>query len=124
MSEIANEKTCLACGKPLQGRIDKKFCDDYCRNTYNNQTKSASNNLVRNINNALKKNRNLLEAIVPEGEVMAKVHRDKLTQGGFQFRYMTHNYTNRKGNIYYYCYDYGYLPLENDWFLVVKGREE
>jgi len=124
MSEIMKSNACLACGKPLQGRIDKKFCDDYCRNTYNNATKSASNNLVRNINNALKKNRNLLERIMPEGEVMTKAHRDKLSQGGFQFRYMTHTYTNKKGNIYYYCYDYGYLPLDNDWFLVVKGREE
>lgn len=124
MSQIEEKRACLACGKPVQGRVDKKFCDDYCRNTYNNQTKASSNNLVRNINNALKKNRNILEAILPEGEVMAKAHRDKLTMGGFQFRYMTHTYTNRKGNVYYYCYDYGYLPLENDWYLVVKGREE
>ncbi len=124
MSEILDVKTCRSCGKPLQGRIDKKFCDDYCRNTYNNQTKAATTNLVRNINNALKKNRNILEAILPEGETMTKAHRDKLSQGGFQFRYMTHAYTNRKGNVYHYCYDYGYLALDNDWFLVVKGREE
>jgi hypothetical protein len=29
-------KTCLFCEKPVKGRSDKKFCDDYCRAAYNN----------------------------------------------------------------------------------------
>jgi hypothetical protein len=49
-AEITTAK-CLACDKPLKGRTDKKFCDDYCRNNYNNQLKAAKNNVVRNINN-------------------------------------------------------------------------
>ena len=40
-------KTCVACGKAVKGRSDKKFCDDYCRNVYNNDLKSDSNNYVR-----------------------------------------------------------------------------
>jgi len=36
----AENKTCLACGKILKGRVDKKFCDDYCRNNYNNLQKA------------------------------------------------------------------------------------
>jgi predicted nucleic acid-binding Zn ribbon protein len=47
------ERLCLTCNKPLKGRTDKKFCDDYCRNNYNNQLKSNTINLVRNINNAV-----------------------------------------------------------------------
>ena len=39
-TQVADSKVCLACGKPLKGRIDKKFCDDYCRNNYNNQQKA------------------------------------------------------------------------------------
>ena len=54
--------TCLNCEKTLKGRTDKKFCDDYCRNSYNNQLKASKNNLVRNINNALGKNRRILES--------------------------------------------------------------
>jgi predicted nucleic acid-binding Zn ribbon protein len=57
-------RNCPACGKPLNGRVDKRFCDDYCRNGYNNQLKSASNNLVRNINNALGKNRRILKSLL------------------------------------------------------------
>jgi Ser-tRNA(Ala) deacylase AlaX len=123
-SAAEEKKSCLTCGKEIQGRSDKKFCDDYCRNSYNNYTKGSINNLVRNINNILKKNRNILESLIPSSEEVSKANREKLNQLGFQFKYMTHTYTNKKGNIYFYCYDYGYLPLEKDWFLIVRGREE
>jgi hypothetical protein len=118
------QKVCLTCEKPLRGRADKKFCNDYCRNTYNNHLKSTSNNLVRNINYALGKNRRILEGLLPEGEDTAKTHKEKLQHLGFQFRYFTHSYTTRTGKVYFYCYDHGYMPLENDWFLVVRAKGE
>lgn len=118
----ATKRECLACGKVLHGRADKKFCNDYCRNAYNNNLKSANSPLVRNINNALLKNRRILETTLGNEE-MQKTTKDKLLQQGFQFKFLTHTYTNKKGNVYNFCYEYGYLPLENDWFLVVKRNE-
>jgi hypothetical protein len=117
-------KACRLCEKPLKGRSDKKFCDDYCRAAYNNDLKSAANNYIRNVNNALGKNRRILENLLPDGEQMAKANQDKLLSLGFQFRYITHTYTNQKGKLYNFCYEYGYLPLENNWFLIVKRNEE
>ena len=32
MSDTLQQAYCLYCGKPVKGRIDKKFCDDWCRN--------------------------------------------------------------------------------------------
>lgn len=122
--EKVEPKTCLACDKPLKGRSDKKFCDDYCRNNYNNQLKSITNNQVRNINNALGKNRRIMEELLPSGEEMAKTTKEKLLQRGFLFKYVTHLYTTKSGKTYYYCYDYGYLPLENDWYLIVRRKED
>lgn len=117
-------KSCACCGKTLKGRADKKFCDDYCRNQYNNRQKAKGrySSYVRNINNTLIRNRKILESIVPGGEDTAKARREKLLELGFQFKYLTHHYTNRAGKTYSYCYDYGYLPLEHDWFLVVKKK--
>ncbi len=123
MSE-KNDPVCLNCKKVIKGRTDKKFCDDYCRNTYNNQLKATKNNLVRNVNNALGKNRRILESFFKKEEEITKTNKEKLLQKGFQFKYITHIYTNKKGNIYYFCYDLGYLPLENDWYLLVKRNEE
>jgi len=120
--ELAN-KTCMTCGKTLRGRSDKKFCDDYCRNNYNNQLKAGDNNYVRNINNTLRKNRRILHGLLSGNEEAAKTTKDNLIREGFRFKYMTHTYTNKKGNTYFFCYDYGYMPLEQDWYLVVRKKE-
>ncbi len=124
MLKQKDAKACMLCEKPLKGRSDKKFCDDYCRAAYNNDLKSACNNFIRNVNNALGKNRRILESLLPDGEGTAKANRDKLIEKGFQFKYHTHQYSAKNTNTYFYCYDYGYLPLENDWFLVVKRKEK
>src|SRR5258705_13675891 len=124
MLKMKEDRACLLCSKTLRGRSDKKFCDDYCRAAYNNELKSASNNYIRNVNNALGKKRRILENLLPDGEQMTKTNQDKLLSLGFQFRYITHTYTNQKGNVYHFCYEYGYLSLENNWFLIVKRNEE
>lgn len=119
----SKERTCLNCGELIKGRVDKKFCDDQCRNNYNNSQKAISTNLIRNVNNALKKNRMILQGMIPEGESVGKTTKDRLIRQGFHFKYFTNTYENKKGNIYMYCYDYGYLPLDGDWYLVVKDKD-
>lgn len=119
----ASAAKCQYCSKPVKGRTDKKFCDDYCRNNFNNQLKSKTTNIVRNINNALGKNRRILEGLIPQGEEIAKVSKERLIEEGFHFKFMTHTYINKKGNTYFFCYDMGYLPLENDWYLLVKRKD-
>ena len=116
-------KTCLNCDKSIQGRADKKFCDDYCRNNYNNQLKAYTNNMIRNINNALRKNRRILEALLPVNEDTARITKQHVLDKGFNFSYLTHTYTNKKGNTYFFCYDYGYLELEGEWLLVVRVKK-
>ena len=119
-----NNKICLTCGKVLKGRLDKKYCDDGCRNSYNNRLKSETNNFVRNVNNALAKNRRILESLLPPEEETAKANKEKLLRLGFQFKYITYTYVTKAGKTYFYCYEYGYLPLENNWYLIVKSKKE
>jgi hypothetical protein len=123
MQKQLQARACLLCSKTLKGRSDKKFCDDYCRASFNNELKSAVNNQVRNINNALGKNRRILESLLSSNEQTAKVNSEKLLQKGYQFKYHTHLYSTKNGNTYYYCYEYGYLPLENNRYLIVKRNE-
>lgn len=119
----ASIKKCLNCGKELRGRSDKKFCDDYCRNNFNNDKNSDSNNFVRNVNNVLRKNRRILEQYLTNNEELKKVQRDRLLQDGFNFKYHTHQYQNQKGQTYFFVYEYGYLPLDNsDWLLIVLRK--
>ena len=121
--EKTTEKTCIECGKTIKGRADKKFCDDWCRNAYNNKLNSDNTAYIRNVNNILRKNRRIIEELIPAKEETVKTSRNKLHQKGFNFNYFTNTYTNKKGIIYFYCYDFGYLPIENDSFLLVKRKE-
>lgn len=111
------DKVCLDCGELIIGRADKKFCNDQCRNNYNNRLNSDTSALVRNINNHLRKNRRILLDLNPTGKVT--VHKDKLINLGFNFNYFTHVYVTQKGTMYKFVYEYGYLPLENDFFMLV-----
>ena len=112
------QKKCPECGTTVIGRIDKKFCSDYCRNTFNNKINKESKNLIRNINNRLRKNHRLLCDLNTSGKT--KVTRRKLLDGNFDFNHYTSTYTTKAGSIYYYVYDQGYLPLENDYYLLIR----
>lgn len=112
------KKNCLECEDPLKGRTDKKFCSDYCRNAYNNKVNKESKNLVRNINNRLKKNYKILSELNVSGKT--KVSRTKLYDKGFDFQLFTSIYQTKTGNNYFYIYDEGYLLLENETYLLIK----
>ncbi len=112
------EKACLECGTKIYGRLDKKFCSDQCRNTYNNKLNSDSTNYVRIVNNTLRKNRRILAKLAPSGK--AKCPKNKLLDKGFDFNFHTNSYTTKAGATYYFCYEFGYLELDNNWYAIVK----
>lgn len=116
------QRRCLDCGEIIFGRSDKKFCSDQCRNNYNNKQKNDLTAFVRNVNNILRKNRRILAELNPSDK--ANVHRDKLVNKGFNFNYFTHLYTTQKGSVYYFVYEYGYLPLENGFYMLVQREQK
>lgn len=115
---MREERKCLECGDRIIGRADKKFCSDACRNAHNNSLNRDSKNLVRNINNRLRKNYRILETLNTREKT--KTTKDRLLSMGFDFNYFTQVYTTKAGAVYYYLYDQGYLPLDNDYYLLVK----
>lgn len=111
---------CLNCNKPVKGRVDKKFCDDWCRNAYHNKVNSATATpVVKTINGILKRNRRILQSVIPAEKDTIRVSKSKLTELGFNFGYFTHLFTTQKEQVYFFCYEYGYLLLENNFYLVV-----
>ena len=113
-------QTCAHCGKEIVGRLDKKFCDDTCRNAYHNEQNKDEAAQIRPVNRILKKNRSILKALNKTGK--SKVNKDMLLKAGFDFDYMTRLYTTKKGSTYYFCYEQGYLPLDNDWYMLVVDQ--
>ena len=108
MNNPFQQHTCLQCSKTLAGRLDKKFCDDYCRNTYNNQNKRADQQYIQEVNKIIRKNRRILKSLCPIGK--ATVRKDVLDSLGFDYRYHSEIFKHKKGT-YYLCYDYAFMPV-------------
>lgn len=112
------QKTCEECGEKIVGRTDKKFCSDYCRNAYHNRMNKDASNLIRNTNNSLRKNYRILQELNPGDKT--SVSKSKLLSKGFSFEFFTSIYTTKTGKQYFFVYDMGYLPLENDFYALVR----
>lgn len=115
-------KNCPECGKAILGRQDKKFCSDLCRHSFNNHHRSTNNGYINSVNSILRKNRSILAELIPADS--ARVSKFRLSEKGFNFHYFTSIQTTRKGNAYFYCYEYGYLPQDNNYYMLVKKKRD
>lgn len=112
------KRACLECGEPLKGRADQKFCNDSCRNSYNNKKAGGSSNYMRKINRILRNNHSILEELNPDEKTTT--YKSTLIKRGFNFTYFTNTYTTKTGRIYYFVYDQGYSELEENKLMLVK----
>lgn len=118
---MTTQKTCLECDTLIRGRIDKKFCNDTCRNSFNNKNKRDAGFYERKVNAILRKNKRILEQLTPREK--AKTTKEELLFNGFNFYYFTNIYQTKQGKTYYFVYDYGYLELDNEEYALVKKKE-
>lgn len=116
------KRYCQSCGHALHGRSDKKFCDDGCRNTFNNQQNSAQNKALRSINTILKRNRAILRTQLPEGKKQMKITKEQLVAMGFHLKYMTHQQVLPNGLYAQFCYELGLVILEKNNCLIVRDN--
>jgi predicted nucleic acid-binding Zn ribbon protein len=114
------ERFCEYCEEPITGRSDKRFCSDYCRNSKHNLENKDNSNYMRKVNNILRRNRRILARLNPTGK--AKVMSATLMEEGFNFAYYTNVYETKKGGKYHFCYDQGYIKLEDGWYALVERQ--
>lgn len=113
---------CAECGLEFHGRSDKKFCSDQCRSSFNNRKNSDSNNTMKNINNALRKNRRILNDFLETDK--NRVKKEILVNKGFNFKYSTHSFTTTTGKHYQFWYDCGLMQMDNGSFYIVRDFKE
>lgn len=94
---------CEKCGKPIHGRLDKKFCNASCRNTFNNQVKRRDEQYILEVNRTIRKNRKILKTLSPIGK--STVRKEVLDALGYNFNIFSSMYRTSKGTIYYLCYE-------------------
>jgi hypothetical protein len=105
------KKNCAECGKTLVGRSDKKFCDAYCRNSYNNKVKREDEKYIQEVNRIIRRNRRILKHLCPEGKSV--VRKEILDQLGYKYNHFSGIYRTKLGT-YYFCYDYGMSPFKEN----------
>ena len=100
--------TCLNCEEKLTGRAGKIFCSPYCKPNYHYQkNKDKETTLFKTIDKRLKTNRQLLKKYNKAGK--AVIRKEALIQEGFNPNYFTHYWKNQKGEVYLFCYEFGFL---------------
>ncbi|MFK7787253.1 MAG: hypothetical protein AB8B56_19175 [Crocinitomicaceae bacterium] len=107
-------RTCLNCNTPIDGRAGKKYCDNYCKSNFNYiKNKSKENTFFKNVDAQLKKNRRLLKGFNKSGK--STIREEKLLSAGFNPNFFTHYWKNSKGDVYLFCYEFGFNKrLENN----------
>ena len=115
------KRRCVQCGEEVIGRSDKKFCCDSCRNAFNNSLNRDSKNLVRNINNRLRKNYRILEYLRKNPGV--PLNKEKLEAKGFAFNFITGMRETEDLQPLIIVYDIGLILDSADNVALVDARE-
>lgn len=114
------QQNCLECGEKIQGRIDKKFCGDYCRNAWHNKKNVENRAEIRKVNSTLLKNRNLLKDLYEKRSL--KLVPGQLMELGLNFAYFTHLRTGKKQETIRYCYEYGYCVVDDEKVVIFRDN--
>ncbi len=104
-------KNCLACNDEFQGRIDKIFCTPYCKSNYHyEKNKAKSPTFYHLVKDQLHRNHRLLKHYNRSGK--STVRAETIIAEGFNPNIFTHYWKNKKGQVYLFCFDQGFLSVK------------
>jgi len=121
-------KLCKECGEPVgPGRADKEFCDPACKTSYNNRRKKEQPELsvpefITRIQEIQLKNRSILETLCTVDEPGSIRLRD-LHGKGFNPKFFTSEAPTEQGDIYRFCFEYGYKVVRDKAIIICRERE-
>jgi hypothetical protein len=119
------ENKCKNCNKPLEGRSDKKYCDNYCKSAYQYKNeKENQSNFYLKVDKQLKQNRQILKTYNKAGK--ATIRAEELLKEGFNPNFFTHYWKNQKGDVYLFVYEFGFLKRtegEKEKYVLVTWQD-
>lgn len=122
--QIEAHKTCPVCGLAIKGRQDKKFCSPKCKNTRHYEVRLDKEAFFFEVERHLKTNRKILKQYNRDG--YTTLRKEKLLEAGFNPRFITHYWKNHKGQVYLFCYEYGFQEIDQHGkkkYLLVKWQD-
>ncbi len=118
------EKRCPVCENKIVGRSDKKFCNPECKSTYHYEKRIEEERFYLSVDRQLKVNRKILKSYNKNG--FTTVRKETLLKEGFDPNYFTHYWKNKKGQVYLFVYDFGFLLLKKNRthkYVIVNWQE-
>jgi len=99
---------CLECEKEIKGRKDKKYCNQYCKSAFQYKNNKANeDSFYTDVLKQLRLNRKLLKLYNKSGKSI--VRKEELLKEGFDPNRFTHYWKNNKGDVYLFCFEFGFL---------------
>ncbi|MBP7273300.1 MAG: hypothetical protein KA974_05640 [Saprospiraceae bacterium] len=114
---------CPICKEKIVGRTDKKFCSVSCKNDFHRRLHDANEKITQKIDKILHRNRKILLLILKK-ETQKTIPRIDLERQNFNFNYITGTYTNRKGKLYHYIYDFAWMEFSTQDILIVRNTKK
>lgn len=114
---------CIECSEKLTGRADQKYCSEHCKSSFHykkNKEKQVSTYVK--IDDHLKHNRRILKKYNSSGQ--SQIKKDLLLKEGFDFKYFTNLWTAKNGNVYTFCYEFGFRDLgDNNKYMLIMWQD-
>ena len=105
-------KICPICDTSVKGRSDKKFCSTKCKSIDQYEKRHATEDFYLMVERQLRTNRKLLKSYNKSG--FTTIRKSELTREGFNPKFFTHYWKNKKGEVYLFVYEYGFLSTRNN----------
>jgi len=121
---MTNEKLCPVCGILLKGRSDKIYCSTKCKSINQYENRQATEAFYLKVDRQLKINRKILKRYNKSG--FTTIRKSELTTEGFDPKFFTHYWKNKKGDVYLFVYEYGFLKtkdIEKDKYVLVTWQD-
>jgi hypothetical protein len=121
-SDNTTQPTCENCSKELFGRIDKRFCNDNCRNEFNRKKKQQEiqkeHDNLPEILKIIKNNYNILKSYGPleDPRSFIEVERSELVRKGFNFKFFTSTSKSHTEELKF-CFERGWT--ESGYHLII-----
>ncbi|MEQ9100093.1 MAG: hypothetical protein RIF36_15710 [Imperialibacter sp.] len=117
-------RTCPVCRGAVKGRVDKIYCSVQCKSVDQYEKKLKSEKFYFQVDKQLKINRKILKKYNVSG--LTTIRREALHNEGFNPHFFTHIWKNDKGDVYFFCYDVGFLGITHNnkqKYLLVTWQE-
>jgi len=125
MDENNTKRKCLHCNEILIGRVDKKYCNTYCKSAFQYSiTQEKTDSIFRKVDKILKNNRKILKIYNKAGK--AVIRKETLEKEGFNPNYFTNYWKSQSGDIYLFCYEYGFLQKKDNYknkYILIKWQK-